>query len=47
MIGACSMHREMIYAYRILVGKHEGKLHLGRGKHRWENNIKKYLNNWV
>ena len=27
-------------AYRILVGKPEGKRHLGRPRHRWEDNIK-------
>jgi hypothetical protein len=27
-------------AYRILVGKPEGKRPLGRCSHRWENNIK-------
>jgi hypothetical protein len=27
-------------AYRILVGKPEGKRPLGRCKHRWEDNIK-------
>jgi hypothetical protein len=27
-------------AYRILVGKPEGKRSLGRPRHRWDNNIK-------
>ncbi|KAJ4427387.1 hypothetical protein ANN_25008 [Periplaneta americana] len=27
-------------AYRVLVGRPEGKRHLGRPKHRWEDNIK-------
>jgi len=27
-------------AYRVLVGKHEGKRPLGRPRHRWEDNIK-------
>jgi hypothetical protein len=27
-------------AYRVLVGKPEGKSPLGRPRHRWENNIK-------
>jgi hypothetical protein len=26
--------------YRVLVGKPEGKRHLGRLRRRWENNIK-------
>jgi hypothetical protein len=30
-------------AYRIFVGKTEGKRPLGRPKHRWEDNIKMYL----
>jgi hypothetical protein len=28
------------YAYRILVGKQEGKRPLGRPRHRWAENIK-------
>jgi hypothetical protein len=30
-------------AYRVLVGKLEGKRRLGRPRHRWEGNIKMYL----
>jgi hypothetical protein len=30
-------------AYRILVGRPEGKRPLGRPRRRWENNIKMYL----
>ena len=30
-------------AYRVLVGKPEGKRTLGRPRHRWEDNIKMYL----
>jgi hypothetical protein len=29
--------------YRVLVGKPEGKRPLGRTRHRWEDNIKMYL----
>jgi hypothetical protein len=29
--------------YRVLVGKPEGKRPLGRRKHKWEDNIKMYL----
>ena len=29
--------------YRVLVGKPEGKRHLGRSKHRWEDNKKMNL----
>jgi hypothetical protein len=31
---------EKMYAYRILVGKPEGKRSLGRPRCRWEGNIK-------
>jgi hypothetical protein len=27
-------------AYNILVGRREGRRHLGRPRHRWEDNIK-------
>jgi hypothetical protein len=30
-------------AYRVLVGKPEGRRPLGRPRRRWENNIKMYL----
>jgi hypothetical protein len=36
----CSTHGEKRTAYRILVGKPEGKRLLGRCRHRWEDNIK-------
>jgi len=29
--------------YRVLVGKPEGKRPMGRPRHRWEDNIKMYL----
>jgi hypothetical protein len=29
-----------IVAYRVLVGKREGKRHLGRSGRRWDDNIK-------
>jgi hypothetical protein len=31
---------EKINAYRILVGKPEGKRPLGRARRRWENNLR-------
>jgi hypothetical protein len=31
---------EMRNAYKILVGKPDGKRSLGRPRHRWEDNIK-------
>jgi hypothetical protein len=37
-VGA--MHRKMRNAYRILVGRSEGKRPFGRPKRKWENNIK-------
>jgi len=40
MGGACSMYREERGLYRILVGKPEGKIELGRPRRRWEDNIK-------
>ena len=30
-------------AYRVLVGKSEGKTPLGRPRHRWVDNIRMYL----
>jgi hypothetical protein len=38
--GACSTNGEMRNAYRILVGKPEGKTPVGRPLRRWEDNIK-------
>jgi hypothetical protein len=35
---------EMRNAYKILVGKPEGKRSLGRPKRKWEDNIKTDLN---
>jgi hypothetical protein len=37
---ACSTNGEKRNAYRILVGKPEGKRPLGRPRSRWANNIK-------
>jgi hypothetical protein len=37
---ACSTNREKRNAYRILVGKPEGKIPLGRPRRRWTDNIK-------
>jgi hypothetical protein len=34
------MHGEKRNAYRILVGKPEGKGPLGKPRYRWDNNIK-------
>ena len=34
---------EMRGVYRVLVGKPEGTRPLGRPTHRWEDNIKTYL----
>jgi hypothetical protein len=40
MDWACSANREGRGMYRILVGKPEGKIPLGRPRRRWEDNIK-------
>jgi hypothetical protein len=37
---ACSMNGEKRNAYRIVVGKPEGKRPLGRPRRRWVNNSK-------
>jgi hypothetical protein len=37
---ACSMDGGTRNAYRILVGKPEGKTPLGRPRHRWVDDIK-------
>jgi hypothetical protein len=34
-------------AYRILLGKPEGKRPLGRPRHRWVDNIKMELMDWI
>jgi hypothetical protein len=39
----CSMHAKKTYAYRVLVGKPEGKRPLGTARFRWKNNIKRGL----
>jgi hypothetical protein len=39
--GVCSTYGERIVAYRVSVGKPEGKRPLGIPGHRWEDNIKK------
>jgi hypothetical protein len=40
MGGECSTYGERIGAYRILVGRPEGRRQVGRPRHRWEDNIK-------
>jgi hypothetical protein len=40
---ACSTNGEKRNAYRILVGKSEGKRPLGRPRRRWVDNIKMVL----
>jgi len=34
---------EIRNAYKMLVGKPEGKRPFGRARHRWETNIRTYL----
>jgi hypothetical protein len=43
MGGPCSTNGEKRNAYRLLVGKPEGKRPLGRPRHRWVDNIGKNL----
>jgi hypothetical protein len=43
MGGSCSANGEKRIAYRLLVGKPEGKKPLGRPRHRWVDNIRMYL----
>jgi hypothetical protein len=43
MGGTCSTNGEKRNAFRILVGKAEGKRQLGRPRQRWVDNIKKNL----
>jgi hypothetical protein len=40
MDGACSTHGGEDWAYRVLVGKSEGKGLLGRHRSMWVDNIK-------
>jgi hypothetical protein len=40
MGGACSFSGVWRGVYRVLVGKPEGKIPLGRPRFRWEDNIK-------
>jgi hypothetical protein len=40
MGGACSTYGEKRNAYRLLVGKSEGKTQLGRPRRRWVGNIR-------
>jgi len=43
MAGACSMYGDRRGVYRVLVGKPDGKRPLGRPRHRWEDDVKIYL----
>jgi hypothetical protein len=40
MGGPCSTNGEKRNAYRLLVGKPEGKRPLGRPRHKWVDNIR-------
>jgi hypothetical protein len=40
MGGTCSTHGNLRNAYKVLVGKYEGKISLGRPRLRWEDNIR-------
>jgi hypothetical protein len=39
MVRACSKHGDKRNAFRVLMGKSEGKRTLGRPTHRWEDDI--------
>jgi hypothetical protein len=41
--GAEGMHGKKGNAYRVSVGKHEGKMPLGSPRYIWENNSKIYI----
>jgi hypothetical protein len=41
--GHVGCMRERRFANRVLVGKPEGKMPVGRPRHRWEGNIKRDL----
>ena len=43
MDEACSPYGERRGAYRVLMGKPEGRRLLGRPRRRWEDNIKMHL----
>jgi transposase len=43
MSRACSTNGENRNAYKVLVGKPEGKIPLGRPRCRWVDNIKIYI----
>jgi hypothetical protein len=43
----CSWHGEMKNAYKILVGKPEGKRPLGSSSRRWKDNIKTDLREMI
>jgi hypothetical protein len=40
MCGSCSTNAEKRNAYRLLLGKPEGKKQIGRPRRRWMDNIK-------
>jgi hypothetical protein len=42
-VGHVVRTSEKRHSYGILVGKPEGKIPLGRPRHRWVDNIKMYL----
>jgi hypothetical protein len=43
MVGACITNVEKRNAYRLLVGKSEGRRPLGRPRRRWLDNIRMHL----
>jgi hypothetical protein len=45
--GICSTYGKRRVAYRILMGRHEGRRPLGRPRNRWENDIKMCLQEMI
>jgi hypothetical protein len=41
--GHVARMRETINAYRVNMGNPDGRRQLGRPRHRWEDNIKRYV----
>ena len=43
-MGHVACMREKKNTYRVLIGKSEGKMPLGRSRHRWKEKIKIFYN---
>jgi hypothetical protein len=38
--GTCNTHKKIVNIYTVLVGKPEGKIHIGIRRRKWEDTIK-------